>query len=111
MNRFKNSEWKLEPPVLTMENLDTCVWVTSDGTVSSEAIQDVKPGQPWMIQDWPDVYVPGKADDDVITQMLEVLRELQECSEYWSEYFVPIGIHERIANAIKAGEGADEKNL
>jgi hypothetical protein len=37
-------------------------------------------------------------------QMLEVLKELQECSEYWSEYFVPLGIHDRIKNAIKAAE-------
>ena len=105
MNRFRNSEWILVPPVVTMENYDTCVWVTdSDGSVSSEAIQDVKPGQPWMFEKWPDPYVPGKQDDDVITQMLTVLKELQECSEYWSEYHVPLGIHERIANAIKAAE-------
>lgn len=37
-------------------------------------------------------------------KMLEVLKEVQECSEYWSEYCVPLGIHERIANAIKAAE-------
>ena len=36
--------------------------------------------------------------------MFEVLKELQECSEYWSEYFVPLGIHDRIKNAIKAAE-------
>ena len=41
-------------------------------------------------------------------QMLEVLKEVQECSEYWSECFVPVGIHERIANAIKAAEEANE---
>ena len=41
-------------------------------------------------------------------KMLEVLKELQECSEYWSEYHVPVGIHERIANAIKAAEEANE---
>lgn len=37
-------------------------------------------------------------------QLLEVLKELQECSEYWSEYFVPLGIHDRIKNAIKSAE-------
>lgn len=37
-------------------------------------------------------------------RMLEVLKELQECSEYWSEYFVPLGIHDRIKNAIKRAE-------
>lgn len=112
MSRFRNSEWNLEPPVVTMENHDACVWVTlDDGSVTGEAIQDVKPGQPWMIQAWPDAYVPDKQDDDVITQMLAVLQELQECSEYWSEYHVPVGIHERIANAIKATVGYNEKNL
>jgi len=38
-------------------------------------------------------------------QMLEVLKELRECAEYWSEYYVPIGIHERINNAIMKAEG------
>lgn len=50
------------------------------------------------------VYAALEHDAKVKKQMLEVLRELQECSEYWSEYYVPVGIHERIANAIKAGE-------
>jgi len=36
--------------------------------------------------------------------MYAVLRELAECSEYWSEYDVPLGIHDRIATALaKAG--------
>jgi len=32
--------------------------------------------------------------------MYAVLRELAECSEYWSEYYVPLGIHDRIAAAL-----------
>jgi len=40
-------------------------------------------------------------------EMLEVLKELAECSEYWSEYFVPLGIHERIAAAIAKAEGEE----
>jgi len=32
--------------------------------------------------------------------MYEVLRELSECSQYWSEYDVPLGIHDRIAAAL-----------
>ena len=36
--------------------------------------------------------------------MYAVLRELAECSQYWSEYDVPLGIHDRIAAALaKAG--------
>ena len=34
-----------------------------------------------------------------------VLRELAECSGYWSEYDVPLGIHDRITAALaKAGQ-------
>jgi uncharacterized phage-like protein YoqJ len=33
-------------------------------------------------------------------KMLEVLEELDECATYWSEYEVPIGIHDRIKLAI-----------
>ena len=32
--------------------------------------------------------------------MYAVLRELSECSQYWSEYDVPLGIHDRIAAAL-----------
>lgn len=33
-------------------------------------------------------------------EMLEMLLELQECAEYWSEYDVPIGIKERLDKVI-----------
>ena len=32
--------------------------------------------------------------------MYAVLKELAECSQYWSEYDVPLGIHDRIAAAL-----------
>ena len=32
--------------------------------------------------------------------LLEVLEEVEECSRYWSEYDVPIGLHDRIQAAI-----------
>ena len=36
--------------------------------------------------------------------MYAVLRELAECSQYWSDYDVPLGIHDRIVAALaKAG--------
>ena len=36
--------------------------------------------------------------------MYAALKELAECSQYWSEYDVPLGIHDRIAAALaKAG--------
>jgi hypothetical protein len=40
-----------------------------------------------------------------IPKMLAVLEELDECAAYWSEYDVPLGLHERIKAAIKAGRG------
>jgi hypothetical protein len=36
-----------------------------------------------------------------MSKALAVLLELKDCSDYWSEYFVPIGIHERIDEAIQ----------
>ena len=32
--------------------------------------------------------------------MYAVLKELAGCSQYWSEYDVPLGIHDRIADAL-----------
>ena len=43
-------------------------------------------------------------------RLLEVLKELQECSAYWSEYDVPIGIHERIQAAIASAESPQDNN-
>jgi hypothetical protein len=37
--------------------------------------------------------------------MLEVLEELDECASYWSQYDVPIGIHDRIKRAIAKAKG------
>ena len=37
--------------------------------------------------------------------LLAVLKEVAESSEYWSEYDVPLGIHDRIAAAIAKAEG------
>lgn len=34
-----------------------------------------------------------------------VLSELEECSEYWSEYEVPLGIAERIKSALQKARG------
>ena len=45
--------------------------------------------------------------DAQIAELVAVLRELADCAEYWSEYDVPIGIHDRIKTAL-AKAGADE---
>jgi hypothetical protein len=39
-------------------------------------------------------------------EMLAVLKELQESAAYWSEYDVPLGIVDRINQAIAKAEGA-----
>lgn len=36
--------------------------------------------------------------------LLEVLKELEECAGYWSEYDVPLGIVDRIRAAIAKAE-------
>jgi hypothetical protein len=38
-------------------------------------------------------------------KMLEVLHELDESAYYWSQYDVPIGIHDRIKSAIAKAKG------
>jgi hypothetical protein len=38
-------------------------------------------------------------------EMLEVLEEVAECSEYWSEYYVPLGLPDRIHAAIAKARG------
>jgi hypothetical protein len=37
--------------------------------------------------------------------MLEVLEELDESAYYWSQYDVPVGIHDRIKSAIAKAKG------
>ena len=37
--------------------------------------------------------------------MLIVLEELDECAAYWSEYDVPLGLHDRIKAAIAKARG------
>lgn len=41
-------------------------------------------------------------------ELLSVLLELKECSEYWSEYDVPVGIHDRINSAIAKATGESQ---
>ena len=50
------------------------------------------------------------SERDRLREAYEVLKELQECSSYWSEYCVPIGIHDRIDNAITAVEALQENS-
>ena len=40
-------------------------------------------------------------ESGVIEDMLKMLVEIQEYSEYWSEYDVPLGIKDRLDNVIK----------
>ena len=38
-------------------------------------------------------------------EMLSMLLELQGCSEYWSEYYVPIGLVDRLNKVIAKARG------
>ena len=40
--------------------------------------------------------------------MLDVLEELNECASYWSQYDVPVGIHDRIKSAIAKAKGEQQ---
>ena len=40
-------------------------------------------------------------------EMLSMLLELQECSEYWSEYYVPIGLVDRLNQVIAKARGEE----
>jgi hypothetical protein len=46
-----------------------------------------------------------------MSKALAVLLELKDCSDYWGEYDVPIGIHERIDEAIQELLTQPEQNL
>ena len=43
-------------------------------------------------------------------EMLDILVELQECAQYWSEYDVPIGIVDRLNAVIEKAKG-DVENV
>ena len=81
---------------------------------------------PWIVSHDPDAYsdddycigVPdGKVDQIAVCSkrdapliaaapdMYAVLCELAECSQYWSDYDVPLGIHDRIAAALARASG------
>ena len=40
-------------------------------------------------------------------KLRDVLEELEESSDYWSEYDVPLGIVDRIKGALKAARGEE----
>lgn len=39
------------------------------------------------------------------TEMLEILESLEHCSDYWSEYYVPIGIVDKMRSVIAQAKG------
>ena len=41
----------------------------------------------------------------IVSEMLDVLIELQQCAQYWSEYDVPIGIVDRLNAVIEKAKG------
>lgn len=54
----------------------------------------------WMDEDQANAQLISAAPD-----LLKVLEELRECSDYWSEYDVPLGIVDRINAAIAKAKG------
>ncbi|MFN4985389.1 MAG: hypothetical protein ACK45E_04785 [Ignavibacteria bacterium] len=133
-SRFVNSEWNVNPPTVTIQNIGTRVWVTEeDGSVSSAAIQDVKQGQAWMLQEMPNAYVPGQVDDysnvwvfryqelmldykalkndfelyrSAYSMMLEVLKDIQHDAVNRTEGLTQDGILNRVISAVNSAEVA-----
>jgi uncharacterized phage-like protein YoqJ len=80
----------------------------------SERIRPNSEAAPWVIEEVKELeqkYELAVLQANVYVQQLEwlegqnqkmlgVLEELDECATYWSEYEVPIGIHDRIKLAI-----------
>lgn len=48
--------------------------------------------------------------ENLACEMLEIIEALEHCSDYWSEYYVPIGIVDRMRAVIaKAKGGTNEQ--
>ena len=50
------------------------------------------------------VFTQGQAQ-----MMFDLLIELKECAQYWSEYDVPLGIVDRLNNVIEKATKLDNK--
>ena len=48
--------------------------------------------------------------ENIACEMLDIIEALEHCSDYWSEYYVPIGIVDRMRAVIaKAKGGTNEQ--
>jgi hypothetical protein len=85
--------WRFAPIVLDVRMQDWIQIVDASGAnvapITSE--RDIAKGNARLIAAAP--------------TLLAVAEELAECSEYWSEYDVPLGIVERLRAAIAAAKG------
>ena len=54
---------------------------------------------------WRNAVREARKGDDAFNQMYFVLSELKECSEFWGDHNVQIGMHERIDHALKKARG------
>jgi hypothetical protein len=70
-----------------------CKVVLDDGSAGGEY-------NPSIVHDEPNAKLIAAAPD-----LLEVLIEVMARAEYWSEYYVPVGIHDRIKNAVEKATG------
>ena len=96
------SPWKYRP-------LPTCDWgvvLCADGFIcqaKDPAVTDAD-----LIRHRADRTDPYEANARLIAaapDMYAVLCELAECSQYWSDYDVPLGIHDRIVAALAKAAG------
>lgn len=71
--------------------------------------------------DWVEIWSPDWPDDEEVQEanarliaaapeLLEVLKEVQEFAQGWSQYEMPIGLDDRINGAIAKALGEDHAN-
>ena len=97
MNENKR-KWHPEPWKTNVESSDVdeynFVYVSCDDSMclwSGDATYDMDVATANLISAAPDLYA--------------VVEELEESSSYWSEYYVPLGIVERIQAALRKARG------
>ena len=97
--------WKFEVVEDTGSFLG-CKWLDGGGGSSVIDLSNECTGYP---ENGEDLQMTISKDDAALIaaapEMLAVLEELEESAGYWSEYDVPLGIVDRIREAIKKASG------
>ena len=88
-----------------MSGVDVLVVMEGLCEVADEHQDEGPSGYGWASDKLCKLRAEGPEALAAVAKMIAVLRELHECAAYWSEYDVPIGIHDRIKDALAAATG------